>query len=57
MNRNCLIKLKTYFDVRNVLDKQNVRWIDSCGRIGGELGDPSAFYTGRRVNAGIEIKI
>lgn len=57
MNRNCLLKIKTYVDARNVLDKPNVRWIDSCGRIGGELGDPSAFYTGRRVNAGVEIKL
>jgi outer membrane receptor for ferrienterochelin and colicin len=47
-------KLLIYLDARNVLNRQNVRWMDSSGRIGGELGDPSAYYDPRRVRIGLK---
>ncbi|MDA0987193.1 MAG: TonB-dependent receptor [Bacteroidetes bacterium] len=46
-----------YVEARNILNKRNVRWMDSNGRIGGELGDPTAFYELRRVNLGIEVHL
>ncbi len=42
-----------YCDVRNLLDAQNVAWMDSNGHIGGELGDPSGYSIGRRTRIGI----
>ena len=45
-----------YADVRNLLNRRNVRWIDSNGRTGGELGDPGAFYDPRRIRVGIQMK-
>ncbi len=42
-----------YIDMRNLFNAKNVRWIDSNGRIGGELGDPSAYYEPRRVRMGV----
>ena len=45
-----------YADARNLLNRRNVRWIDSNGRIGGELGDPGAFYDPRRIRVGIQMK-
>ncbi len=45
-----------YLDIRNVLNARNVRWIDSSGRIGGELYDPSAYYIGRRSKVGARIE-
>ena len=42
-----------YCDVRNLLDAQNVAWMDSNGQIGGELGDPSGYYIGRRTRIGL----
>ena len=47
--------VQAYVDVRNLFDKYNVLWIASDGRIGGELTDPSAWDTGRRVNLGLKI--
>jgi outer membrane receptor for ferrienterochelin and colicin len=44
-----------YADIRNLLNAKNVRWIDSNGRIGGELGDPSAYYESRRVRVGFRV--
>ncbi len=49
--------LYLYLDVRNVLNSRNVRWIDSNGRIGGELGDPSAFDEPRRTRVGIRVEL
>ena len=46
-------KLLVYLDIRNFLNRQNVRWMDSGGRTGGELGDPSAYYDPRRVRVGV----
>ncbi|MGE5315824.1 MAG: TonB-dependent receptor [Acidobacteriota bacterium] len=40
-------------DIRNIFNKRNVLWVDSNGRIGGELGDPSAYYDPRRVRIGL----
>jgi outer membrane receptor for ferrienterochelin and colicin len=51
---NSLISL--YLDVRNVFNEQNVKWIDSNGRIGGELSDPGGFFTGRRTTVGLQIE-
>lgn len=42
-----------YADIRNLLNTKNVKWIDSNGRIGGELEDPSAYYDLRRVRVGL----
>ena len=45
--------ITAFLDIRNLLNTSNVRWMDSNGRIGGELGDPSAYYDPRRVVFGI----
>ena len=50
------IEATVYLDYRNTLDKLNVLWVASDGRIGGELGDPSAWDIGRRVNLGVKIE-
>ncbi len=49
------LSLMTYLDVRNLFDKYNVLWIASDGKIGGELGDPSAWDVGRRINLGMKV--
>jgi outer membrane receptor for ferrienterochelin and colicin len=46
--------LSVYVDVRNLLNRKNARWMDASGRIGGELGDPSAYYDLRRVRVGMK---
>lgn len=46
--------LTVYADVRNLLNRKNVRWIDSNGRIGGELSDLGAYYEPRRVRVGLK---
>jgi outer membrane receptor for ferrienterochelin and colicin len=46
--------LTLYADITNLLNRANVRWMDSNGRIGGELGDPGAYYEPRRVRIGIQ---
>lgn len=50
------ILVTLYADVRNVLNKRNVRWMDSSGRIGGELGDPGAYYDPRRGRVGVKMQ-
>jgi len=40
-------------DIRNIFNKKNVQWVDSNGRIGGELNDPSAYYEPRRLRIGV----
>jgi outer membrane receptor protein involved in Fe transport len=45
-----------YIDCRNVTNQRNVLWIDSNGRVGGELDDPSAYVIGRRTNVGLQIE-
>lgn len=46
-------KLSVYVDLRNLLNDKNVLWVDSSGRIGGELRDPSAYSFPRRTAIGI----
>jgi len=49
--------LMTLFaDGRNILNTDNVRWVDSNGRIGGELDDPGAYYDPRRIRIGFRIE-
>ncbi len=48
------LTLTVYADITNLLNRANVRWMDSNGRIGGELGDPGAFYDPRRVRIGVQ---
>ncbi len=49
-------RMKLYLDVRNITNAQNVKWIDSNNRIGGELGDPGGYYIGRRTNVGMQVE-
>ncbi len=46
--------LTFYADMSNLLNRANVRWMDSNGRIGGELNDPGAYYEPRRVRVGVQ---
>ncbi len=48
--------LTVYLDCRNVLNGKNVKWMDSNGRIGGELYDPSGYYIGRRTSLGAKVE-
>jgi hypothetical protein len=48
--------LTLYIDVRNLTNQKNVAWIDSNGRIGGELYDPSGYFIGRRTTVGLQIE-
>jgi len=48
--------VKMYADIRNLLDARNVSWMDSNGRIGGELGDPSGYFVGRRTRVGLQVE-
>ena len=50
-------RVTIYVDARNILNTKNVRWIDSSGRIGGELGDPGAYYDPRRVRVGLRVEL
>lgn len=45
--------LMVYLDMRNAFGTENVAWMDSNGRIGGELADPSGYHTGRRTSLGL----
>jgi outer membrane receptor for ferrienterochelin and colicin len=46
-----------YLDGANMLNAENVRWMDSNGRVGGELGDPGAYYDPRRVSLGFVVEL
>ncbi len=48
-------QVTVYFDGRNLLNNKNVIWMDSSGRIGGELGDPAAYEIGRRMSFGVQL--
>jgi outer membrane receptor for ferrienterochelin and colicin len=50
------IEATLYFDYRNIFDRFNVLWIASDGKIGGELGDPTAYDQGRRFYLGVKIE-
>lgn len=52
-----LVSLSLYGDVRNLLNAMNARWADANGRIGGQLGDPSAYYDPRRVSIGLRYEM
>jgi outer membrane receptor for ferrienterochelin and colicin len=51
-----IVAVTAYMDIRNLTNAKNVRWMDSNGRIGGELSDPSAYYDLRRVRAGASVE-
>jgi outer membrane receptor for ferrienterochelin and colicin len=50
---NAVITL--YVDIRNATNQQNVSWVDSNGKVGGELSDPSGYYIGRRTRVGLQV--
>ena len=45
-----------YVDCRNLTNERNVVWVDSNGRVGGELDDPSGYAIGRRTSLGLQIE-
>lgn len=47
--------LDVYLDIRNLTNEFNTLWMDSNGREGGELGDPSGHTMGRRVRYGVQV--
>lgn len=49
------LSVTAYLDARNLLDRDDVLWIASDGRTGGQLHEPSPWDVGRRVNAGVRI--
>ncbi|MFC1629505.1 TonB-dependent receptor plug domain-containing protein [Gemmatimonadota bacterium] len=49
------VEVALFADIRNLTDRQNIVWISSDGRTGGELGDPGAWRIGRRVRIGLEM--
>jgi outer membrane receptor protein involved in Fe transport len=51
------VNLSIYLDARNVFNTDNVLWVDSSGRVGGELGDLTAWDTGRRIRLGLRLEI
>ncbi|HTX17014.1 MAG TPA: TonB-dependent receptor [Bacteroidota bacterium] len=57
LNYARFLDLVLFIDARNVLNSKNVRWMDSSGRIGGELGDPGAYYVGRRIRGGVTAEV
>lgn len=49
--------ISVYGDMRNLLNTSNVKWADANGRIGGQLGDPSAYYEPRRFSIGMKYEL
>lgn len=49
--------LTLYGDIRNLLNTANIKWADANGRIGGQLGDPSAYYEPRRISIGMKYEM
>ena len=49
--------LRAFFEVTNLLDQQNILWVDSNGYSGGILNDPAAYDLSRRVRIGIGIDL
>ena len=49
--------LSAYAMVSNLFNAENARWADANGRIGGQLGDPSAYYEPRRFLLGIKYEL
>ncbi len=54
---NDAISFSVYGDIRNFFNAANVRWADANGRIGGQLGDPSAYYDPRRFTIGVRYEM
>ena len=52
-----LFYMTVYVDVRNLLNTKNVRWVDSAGRIGGELEDLTAYDPSRRTRLGLRVEL
>lgn len=48
------LKGSFYIDARNLLNTKNERWADSGGKVGGELGDLTAWEPGRRIRVGLQ---
>jgi len=51
------VSLQVYGDVRNLFNAKNAKWADANGRIGGQLGDPSAYYDPRRFSIGLRYEM
>ncbi len=56
-NEKPWLRMNIYLDTRNVFNERNVRWADSAGRVGGELGDLTAGDAWRRVRLGLRAEI
>jgi outer membrane receptor protein involved in Fe transport len=50
-------RLTLFMDIRNLFNKENVLWVDSSGKIGGELGDISAYGQPRRASIGLRLEL
>jgi hypothetical protein len=46
-----------YIDARNLFNARNVKWVDSSGRIGGELDDITAWDAYRRIRVGVKAEL
>ena len=46
-----------YGSISNLFNTLNARWADSNGLIGGQLGDPSAYYDPRRFIIGVKYEM
>ncbi|MDP1677865.1 MAG: TonB-dependent receptor [Bacteroidota bacterium] len=57
ISQNSSEQLSIYADIRNAFNTKNIKWIDSNGRIGGELSDPGAYYELRRVRVGFTLNL
>lgn len=53
---NGLRTATVFVDIRNMTNARNVVWMDSNGRVGGELGDPGAYDKPRRIRLGVRVE-
>jgi outer membrane receptor protein involved in Fe transport len=51
------LRINLYVDARNILNRKNIRWVDSSGKPGGELSDLSAWDRGRRISVGLKAEL
>ena len=49
------LNFSAFFDGRNLLDRNNLIWVDSSGKEGGELLDPAAWDVERRMRLGFSL--
>lgn len=56
-NGDSITKVNGFFEITNLLDADNVLWVDSQGMPGGILYDPSAFDLSRRVRVGVGVEL